>query len=216
MLTGLLCLVAVTQTPEGVLFQCHTNGVRVVYLAGDFNQWARNHAGRITDPAFAMSQKNGVWRKTVRLEPGTYRFKFNINGEPDGWFAPDSIDERDADGNAIFRVKPGGAVVVRSARNPAWRPRQTGRGVLFQLYAPEAHIVYLAGDFNNWAGHRAGLVFNPSFAMEGPDSNGVWRLEIPLRPGRARYRFVIDGDRWIADPNAEQNDDEGHSVLVVK
>lgn len=218
MLTSLLLLLAVTQTPDGVLFQCQTNGARVVYLAGDFNEWARNQGGRITDPQFAMSgpDPHGVWRKTVRLDPGTYRFKFNLNGEPTGWFAPDSIEERDADGNAILRVRPGGEVLVRSARNPAWRARQSQRGVLFQLYAPEAHIVYLAGDFNGWAGHRDGLVFDPSFAMSGPDSEGVWRIEMPLRPGRILYQFVIDGDRWIPDPNAVENDGQNRSILVVK
>ena len=30
---------------------------------------------------------NGVWRKVVKLDAGTYRFKFNLNGEPAGWFA---------------------------------------------------------------------------------------------------------------------------------
>jgi len=32
-------------------------------------------------------------------------------------------------------------------------------------------------------------------------------------PGRHAYQFVIDGDRWIADPNCEAKDAEGHSVL---
>jgi 1,4-alpha-glucan branching enzyme len=216
MLTGLLLLLAVQQTSDGVLFQCQTNGARIVYLAGDFNEWARNEAGRITNPAFAMTASNGVWRKVVKLDPGTYRFKFNINGEPDRWFAPDSIDERDADGNAIFRVKPDGAVVVRSARNPKWKPQRTEQGVLFQFFAPDAFIVYLAGDFNNWANNRAGLVFDPQCAMDGPDADGLWRKTILLPPGRHLYQFVIDGDRWLADPNAEANDNENHSVLIVK
>ena len=206
------------KTDDGILFQCLAPKARVVYLAGDFNGWAQNEGGRITKAEFAMSSPdtNGVWRKTVRLDPGMYRFKFNLNGEPSGWFPPDSIDQRDGDSNAVFRVNAAGEVIIRSARNANWRPQQTKAGVLFQVCAPDAHIVYLAGDFNNWAGNRDGLVFDPSFAMSGPDSNGVWRTEIPLRPGRVLYQFVIDGDRWIADPNAIANDAENHSVLVVK
>lgn len=202
----------------GVLFQCSAPGAHVVYLAGDFNGWASNVDGRITNAAFAMSgpDTNGVWRKTVKLDPGVYHFKFNIDGKGDGWFPPDSIDELDGDKNAILRVDSAGEVVVRTARNPKLKPQRTARGVVFQCYAPNAHVVSLAGDFNNWGDNRDGLVFNPYFAMRGPDTIGVWRTEVDLKAGRHLYQFVIDGDHWIADPNAEEKDDAGRSVLVVK
>jgi len=206
------------KTDTGVVFQCYAPGARVVYLAGDFNGWASNVGGRITNAAFAMSgpDTNGLWRKTVKLDSGVYRFKFNINGEPEGWFAPDSIDEIDGDKNAILHVDSGSDVVIRTAKNPKWKPQRTARGVIFQCYAPNAHVVYLAGDFNNWGDNRDGLVFNPYFAMRGPDTDGVWRAEVELKSGRHSYQFVIDGDRWVADPNAEEKDDGGHSVVVVK
>jgi len=216
MLICLLLLLAVQRADDGALFQCQTNGARVVYLAGDFNEWARNQGGRITDPAFAMTESNGVWRKVVKLDAGTYHFKFNFNGESTGWFAPDSIDECDADGNALFRVKPGGEVVVRSSLSPAWKSQRTQSGVLFQLHAPDAFIVYLAGDFNDWAKNRDGLVSDPKFAMQGPNSDGVWRAEVELPPGRHAYQFVIDGDKWITDPNADERDADGRSVTEVK
>jgi len=202
----------------GVLFQCYAPAAHAVYLAGDFNSWANNVGGRITNAAFAMSgpDTNGVWRKTVKLDPGVYHFKFNIDGDGKGWFAPDSIDELDGDKNAILRVDGAGAVVIHTAKNPDWKPQRTERGVLFQCYAPTAHVVYLAGDFNNWGDNRDGLVFNPYYAMRGPDTNGVWRKEIELKPGRHAYQFVIDGDQWIADPNADEKDATGRSVLVVK
>lgn len=215
-----LCLgvLVVSQTGDGVLFQCQTNGAHAVYLAGDFNNWARNEGGKIRDAEFAMEgpDTNGVWRKIVKLDPGTYRFKFNINGEPDGWFTPDTIDERDSDKNAIFRVTATGDVLIRSARNPKWKPQKIERGVLFQFYAPDAHIVYLAGDFNNWADNRDGLVFDPRFSMVGPDADGVWRKTVMLPSGKHLYQFVIDGDRRMTDPNTEESDKENHSVVVVK
>jgi 1,4-alpha-glucan branching enzyme len=202
----------------GVLFRCYAPDAQIVYLAGDFNGWANNVDGRITNAAFAMSgpDTNGVWRKTVKLDAGVYRFKFTINGEAAGWFAPDSIDELDGDKNAILRVTGTGEVVIRSVHNPKWKPQITKGGVLFQCYAPDAFIVYLAGDFNDWGQNRDGLVFDPQFAMNGPDTNGVWRAEIDLKPGRHLYQFVIDGDRWIIDPNADENDSEKHSVVVVR
>jgi 1,4-alpha-glucan branching enzyme len=202
----------------GVLFQCYAPEAHVVYLAGDFNGWANNVGGRITDSAFAMSgpDTNGVWRKIVKLDAGIYRFKFNVNGEGNGWFAPDSIDEHDDDKNAILRIDATGDVLIAGARNPKWKPRSTARGVLFMCYAPKAHLVYLAGDFNGWGHNRDGLVFDPQFVMHGPDGDGVWRAEVELKPGRHLYQFVIDGDHWIADPNGEQADAQSHSVLEIK
>jgi len=202
----------------GVLFRCYAPDAYVVFVAGDFNGWANNVDGRITNTAFAMSgpDANGVWRKTVKLDSGVYRFKFNINGDPPNWFAPDSIDEIDGDKNAIFRIDASGNVIVRSAHNPKWKPQITKNGELFQCYASDAFIVYLAGDFNDWGQNRDGLVFDPQFAMKGPDANGVWRAEIELKPGRHLYQFVIDGDRWISDPNADERDKENHSVVVAK
>jgi 1,4-alpha-glucan branching enzyme len=206
------------KTDGGALFQCYAPDARVVYLAGDFNGWANNVDGRITKAEFAMSgpDTNGVWRKTVKLDPGAYRFKFNLNGEAGGWFAPDSIDELDGDKNAIIHVDASGDVVIHSAHNQKWRPRQTEHSVILQCYAPDAHLVYLVGDFNDWGHNRNGLVFDPKLAMNGPNSDGVWLAIIHLKPGRHAYQFVIDGDHWITDPNAGQSDGEGHSVLVVK
>jgi len=203
---------------DGVLFQCYAPDARAVYLAGNFNAWAHNDGGRITDAQFAMQgpNTNGVWRKVVKLDPGTYKFKFNLNGDASGWFAPNSIDEHDDDGNAVLRVGPGGEITMHSARNPQWKPQRTDRGVLFQFYAPDAFIVYLAGDFNRWGMNKNGLVSFPNYALYGPDSNGVWRADVGLPAGTFHYQYVIDGDHWVADPNVDETDKEGHSVLVVQ
>jgi len=206
------------KTEGGVLFQCYAPEARVVYLAGDFNGWAQNDDGRITKAEFAMSgpDTNGVWHKIVNLDPGVYRFKFNLNGEATGWFAPESIDELDGDKNAIVHVEASGDVVIRSAHNPKWQPRRTERGVIFQCYAPAAFLVYLVGDFNEWGHGRNGPVFDPKLVMNGPDADGVWHMEIKLPPGRHVYEFVIDGDHWITDPNATESDDKGHSLVEAQ
>jgi 1,4-alpha-glucan branching enzyme len=86
--------------------------------------------------------------------------------------------------------------------------------VVFECLAPAAHIVYLAGDFNDWGRNRDGLVFDPQFSMML--SGEVWCAEIPLPPGRHAYQFVLDGDRWLADPTNPTMDDAGHSVIEVK
>jgi chromosome partitioning protein len=64
-------------------------------------------------------------------------------------------------------------------------------GVVFRAKFNTAHSVMLAGDFNNWSAMSTPLVsVRP----------GVWTAKLPLRPGRYRYRMVVDG-RWTTDPH---------------
>lgn len=62
----------------------------------------------------------------------------------------------------------------------------------FKFYAPEAKEVYVAGDFNQWNPNE-----NSRFEQE---RDGLWRKSVKLRPGRYRYRFVVDG-KWQEDPS---------------
>lgn len=78
-------------------------------------------------------------------------------------------------------------------------PRRVGSGVLFSFYDPKAKQVYLTGDFNNWS---------PSNDfMYDSDGNGLWQRMIPLRNGKHRYKYVIDGE-YIVDPNNPQTESD--------
>lgn len=83
--------------------------------------------------------------------------------------------------------------------------------VRFELVAPGAHRVALAGSFNGW--NDSTLVFSRGTA---PD---VWTVTVALAPGEYQYLFVVDGERWIQDPraHAQVEDEFGHSnsLLVV-
>jgi 1,4-alpha-glucan branching enzyme len=46
-----------------------------VYLAGDFNDWAR-----ATLP-MRRNSRNGLWEKPLALVPGRYEYKFIIDGQ---------------------------------------------------------------------------------------------------------------------------------------
>ncbi len=69
--------------------------------------------------------------------------------------------------------------------------RQVGDEVIFAARFDEAQKVLVAGDFNNWSAVSTPLASSRT---------GEWRTALPLRPGRYRYRFVVDG-RWLTDPN---------------
>jgi 1,4-alpha-glucan branching enzyme len=64
----------------------------------------------------------------------------------------------------------------------------------FTFRAPTTRQVSLAGDFNNWDTQAAPMHKSP---------DGIWRLGVPLGPGRYEYRFYADGV-WQDDPSAQQ------------
>lgn len=64
----------------------------------------------------------------------------------------------------------------------------------FTIYAPDAKAVSIAGSFNSW--QPAATPLQPA------DGSGTWIVELPLSSGRHTYMFVIDGTKWVSDPNA--------------
>jgi 1,4-alpha-glucan branching enzyme len=77
-------------------------------------------------------------------------------------------------------------------------------GVLFTLDRPEAEIVYLCGDFNEWS-PRSLRMFR-----RGP--SGPWERRVPLEPGRYQYKFMVDGE-WIHDTAGRENTPNLHGSL---
>ncbi len=69
--------------------------------------------------------------------------------------------------------------------------------VQFRLEAADAMDVRLAGSFTNW---------QPRYALHQA-SPGIWTITLPLSAGVHDYVFVVDGQRWVADPYAPQVDD---------
>ncbi len=83
--------------------------------------------------------------------------------------------------------------------------------VRFELMAPEAGRVALAGSFNDWNATGVQLTKN--------SATGVWTVTVPLVPGEHQYLFVLDDERWIPDPTAHALVDDGfgqrNSVIAV-
>jgi hypothetical protein len=69
--------------------------------------------------------------------------------------------------------------------------------VQFRLDAPDAMDVRLAGSFTNW---------QPRYELHEA-SPGIWTITLPLSAGVHDYVFVVDGQRWVADPYAQKVDD---------
>ena len=70
--------------------------------------------------------------------------------------------------------------------------KQVGEEVIFSVRFENARRVQIAGDFNNWSPMSTPMMTN--------GQPGVFKMSLPLKPGRYRYRFVVDGN-WVTDPN---------------
>lgn len=101
---------------------------------------------------------------------------------------------------AVFAVVIGTSTMTSSdARSGALAAAAAPGEVLvrFQLEAPQAQSVTLAGDFSEWS---------PAHTMQR-SGDGVWTIVVPLTPGVHEYAFVVDGSRWIPDPAAPAKPD---------
>ena len=95
-----------------------------------------------------------------------------------------------------------------SGANVASARTDTLHLVRFVFVDATASRVALAGDFNGWSPE--------SRPLEASGVEGVWSVTVPLTPGRYEYAFVVDGERWVADPLARKVSDEfgGESSVV--
>jgi hypothetical protein len=125
---------------------------------------------------------------------------------------------------APVRLSPLSGVIGAGALATAVLLLQTGREptaeeaspveqvvyVQFVLEAPAATSVAVAGDFSGW---------EPAFALQDPDGDGVWSARVPVRPGVHAYMFLVDETDWRTDPNAGRYQDDGfgnrNAVLAV-
>jgi chromosome partitioning protein len=60
-------------TPDGVTFTVEAPTAAHVHLAGDFNDWSLDDS--------EMEATGPVWKKTLKLAPGRYRYRYVIDGE---------------------------------------------------------------------------------------------------------------------------------------
>lgn len=59
---------------KNVTFTVHADKGKSVYLAGVFNQWS------LTAKKMAYKAKSGIYTATIKLAPGSYEYKFVIDG----------------------------------------------------------------------------------------------------------------------------------------
>jgi eukaryotic-like serine/threonine-protein kinase len=91
---------------------------------------------------------------------------------------------------------------------PPPKPAVRLYNVEFTLTAPDARIVSLAGEFNNWS---------PTATPMHKRPNGTWAATLQLAAGKYQYKLIVDG-KWIPDPEnpTQQDDTYGGKNSVVE
>jgi len=106
--------------------------------------------------------------------------------------------------------RAGEAVVQAPSEEQA--PSQELITVHLTLEAPEAESVAVVGDWNGWDPEKN--------RMNDPNKDGIWELHLKLeKGGEYQYQFLINGKKWIPDPDAPLKVDDGfggtNSVLNI-
>ena len=93
--------------------------------------------------------------------------------------------------------------------SPAFLSGEQAAMVRLTFVAPDAKNVAVAGNFNKWR--------TDSDVMKR--ENGMWTIDLPLKPGVYTYMFIVDHEQWVTDPHAETYRDDGfgyqNAVLKV-
>src|SRR4030067_1836759 len=79
----------------------------------------------------------------------------------------------------------------KKTENNSLGVKSVQRKIKFELSAPEAEEVSLAGNFNKWNTQA-----NPMIK----DKKGTWKATLSLETGRYENRFFADGN-WENDPS---------------
>lgn len=125
-----------------------------------------------------MTPTDSGWILSVPLEPGKYLYKFIVDGH---WMTDGGNNLREPDGH-------GGDNSVFFRYN-------------HRFYLPghfDDKKVFVAGSFNNWREKELAL----------KRWMGGWILDLYIREGTHRYKFIADKD-WILDPNNSDVRDDG-------
>ncbi len=168
-----MAVVAITTAArdESVSFRFEDAGAKSVALAGEFNNWK---------PDAMERDSQGAWTKTLELVPGTYGYKFIVDGKI--WLNDPVNPARKTVGGLNNSAVVVGDGVFRESTGPKeWTFTYTDGG---------AREVFVAGSFNGW-----NTTANPLRKNEG----GVWTTTVQLPPGETSYKFIVDG-QWRTDP----------------
>jgi hypothetical protein len=165
---------------------------------------------RLAKPAVSAAFVAGVLERTAAGEPPARARRFS-------WlWTPHTMQWNLAQAAAVMALAVAAGFGVARTMDPRAPQALTGAAapapvmVRLVVMQPDARTVNAVGDFNGW---------DPAHTSLQQVSSGVWSVTLPLEPGRYEYMFVVDGQRWVGDPAAIEQTDDGfgsrNAVLEV-
>lgn len=100
---------------------------------------------------------------------------------------------------AVVMVRQMTTRIVPGPEHAAYLAGARTETVRLTFVAPGARQVAVAGDFNKWR--------TDTHIMTR--ENGMWTIDLPLKPGVYTYMFIVDGEHWVTDPGAGSYRDDG-------
>ena len=97
-------------------------------------------------------------------------------------------------------------------------PELRGSAYLFTYVSRRARSVAVAGTFNGWVPTANPLARRALAPAAGGDAapDSLWYALVPVARGGHRYKFLVDGNRWLVDPaNPKQAGDGSGGVASV-
>ena len=132
------------------------------------------------------------------------------SGDTQPWILPDSRGPDGLEAGSQKDVAVGNDAADAGVPNDGPKPDACGTpsscGVVFKYPKGSESSVDLRGDFNTWG----------KTAMTA--SGSWWKATVTLKHGaKAKYKFFIDGTKWVKDPNnpADDGAPDYNSVLTV-
>ncbi len=121
---------------------------------------------------------------------------------------PAACNQPPVPGSSSVPPRPSSGAIDPGSLAPG-PPRLVGDEYLFTLLEADARTVAVVGSFNGWVPTRSLL-----------ERHGdLWHGQVAVPLGRHKYRFLIDGTRWVLDPDnprqARDNLGALASLLVV-
>lgn len=118
-----------------------------------------------------------------------------------------------AEGRYIFSLQVHAGGLTSTADSVAivafqQTPKLTSFGFHSKNFQPTVSQVHLAGEFNRW---------NPQGTELQRIQDSLWQIQLPLANGEYEYKFVVNGNQWLPDPqNPVQVSDGWQGVNSVK
>nr|WP_040917319.1 glycogen-binding domain-containing protein [Leptospira meyeri] len=197
---------------RGILFTY--NGLRdeSVEICGSFNNWECSDMKRNQYGIYYTVIEPTQITDTYEEDP-VYEYKFRVNGLLT--YDPENFDKlEDGSGSYYSRFVLEGKDTDRQTKTivleDSANEERDLRTVKFQIYLPDAEVVRVVGNFNDW---------NPEHDFLKKDRKGVFTLEKKLLPGEYHYQFIVDGeymlDTYNPTTNIKVDTNESVSSLLV-